>query len=342
MRSPSTIYLITRTHGRRIHLLTSEDMRVMAKSKSLSEVVDQLLRSDYAGEVSKLPTGEVDSVRLEKIFLGTLVERFFTLMRDSKGKARDFIEAYAARLEVENLKRILRAKHVQEKIEDRNLISLGREHTLINFQALTKAENVDEAVSLLRETVYASVSDRLDDYRRVGSPIVLESFLDSLYFARLWERMGGLVDNEGIKWLVGEEADLRNLQLIFTSKMREVPPRLVEEIVIPTFYRLRRGILRSLAQGRLEDTPEILAGTSYDDVAEEIVRSREPAIDLETILSKRLYKDASFALRNLFLELGYVVAYLLLCEREARNLITLTTALDLKVPEEDFQRRLLL
>ena len=265
MRSPSVIYLITRTHGRRTHLLTSE-----------------------------------------------------------------------------NLKRILRAKHSQEKIEEENLIPLGREHTILNFPALVKVENVEEAVALLRETAYAAISGRLDDYRRVGLPVVLESYLDDVYFTRLWETLKDLPDSNGLRWLVGEEVDLHNLQLVLSLKMRDLGSRLIEEIIIPVFYRLSKSTLRDLIQSGLDGAPEALAGTSYDDVAEQLLKSKEPSIDLEITLSRRLYQDASFALNQLFLELGYVVAYMLLCEREARDLVTIATALDLGISEEALQRRLLL
>jgi len=316
-------------------------LRAIAKLRSLSEVTDQLLRSDYSAEISKLPREEVDSVRLERIFLKTLVERYFTLARDARGKAREFIETFATRIEVENLKRILRAKHAKEKIEEHNLMPLGREYTLVNFPALMKAENIDEVASLLRETVYASIGERLDTYARTGLPTILESFLDVTYFGRVWEKLGRLPDRKDLEWLIGEEIDLRNLQLIFTLKMRDVAPRLIEELSIPIFYRLRNSIIRRLVQGGLDDAPGILAGTSYDSLADEILRkTKEPAANLEALIIRRLYQDASSALGNLFLEFGYVVSYLLVCEREAKDLVTITTALDLGISEDELQRRL--
>lgn len=341
MSLPSTIYLVTRTHGRRTHLLTPENFKAITKSRSLREVVDHLLKSDYAGEIGKVPSEEVNSVKLEKIFLEALVERFFALTKDARGRTKEFLEAYVSRIEVENLKRTLRAKHAGVKIDEDNLIPLRREHTLVNFPALVKSENVEEVVSLLRETVYASIADRLDVYRRIGLSIVLESHLDSIYFVRLWEKIDGLPDSEGVKWLVGEETDLRNIQLVFTLKIREVATRLIEELIIPTFYKLGRTALKSISQGGLTDVLEGLAGTTYGTVAQELLKSKEPTIDIETALSKRLYQDASFALNNMFLELGYVIAYMLLCEKEARNLVTVTTALDLGIPEDGLQKRLL-
>ncbi|MBS7623456.1 V-type ATPase subunit [Candidatus Bathyarchaeota archaeon] len=341
MSSPSIIYLVTRTHGRRTHLLPHESLKAISRSRSLPEIVDHLLRSDYAVNISRIPSEELDSVRLEKIFSEMLVERLFTVTKDARGGVKEFLEAYSARIEVENLKRILRAKHAQEEIEEDDLIPLRREHTLVNFQALTKAENVEEAVSLLRETVYASITNKLDSYRRLGSSIVLESYLDNVYFNRLWEGMERLPGVTGVRRLVGEEVDLRNILLILTLKRREIPSRLAEEMAIPIFYRLSRNVVKSLFQKELIDALEALSGTVYRPVAQELLKSREPTSSIETVASKHLYNDASSALNDMFLELGYVIAYMLLCEREARSLTTVTTALDLGVPEASLQERLL-
>jgi len=340
MKKPETIYLITRTHGRKTHLLNPEDFNVMARSRSLTEIVTQLLRSDYAVEISKLPSREVDSTRLETIFLKTLVDRYFTVIKDARGKIQEFLRAYAARVEVENLKRILRAKHTGEPIESQNLIPLGREHTIINFPALLKAGDIDETVSLLKETPYATLTSRLDVYKRLGQPIALESYLDRIYFERVLDRMKGLVDGDSLRWLVCQEIDLRNLLLIFTLKLREATPRIIKDMHIPTYYRLRSGVVRRLIHGKFEDAREILAGI-YSEVADELFKKGEEESRVETVISKVLYKYATFALTNFFMELSYVVAYMLLCEREAKNLVAITTAVDLGMPEDVLRSRIL-
>ncbi len=340
MKSPSTIYLVTRTHGMRTHLLTDDNFKAMAKSKNLSDIIDLLLRSDYATEIGKLPSEQIDSLKLEMIFLKTLVERFYNLSKNAKGKGREFLENYISRIEVENLKRILRAKHTNTEIENHKLVPLDREKTLINFPALIKAKDVEETASLLRETPYASLAQRIDDYKRLGLTIILESHLDSIYFDKVWEKVEKIENKDSIKKLVGEEIDLSNLQLILTLKMKNIASRQIEEMAVPISYRLRKTNIRRLAQGRLEDAPEALVGTPYVNTIIEILRKSDPSIELETILSKKLYHNASFALRNSSLEFGYIVAYLMMCERESRNLVTITTGLDLGVTEEILLQRL--
>ena len=152
MKPASTTYLVTRLHGLHTHLITQRDIQTLVKTKGLKEVSDNLLKTEYGAEISKLPTKEVDAVTLEEIFLRTLVNRFFFVIREAQGKIQDLLTRYCARFEVENIKRVIRAKHSGEIIEEPNLIPLPREYTLVNFPALLNAKDVDEVVGLLRET----------------------------------------------------------------------------------------------------------------------------------------------------------------------------------------------
>lgn len=149
MSSAAGMYLVTRVHGLRTHLISSDDVRILAKAKTLRDVSDSLLKTSYATAVSKLPTRELDAAALEEIFLGMLVERFFFVPRAAQGNLQDLLNRYCARFEVENIKRIIRAKHGGEIEEEPMLIPLPREYTLVNFGALLKASNVDEVVELL-------------------------------------------------------------------------------------------------------------------------------------------------------------------------------------------------
>ena len=102
MRRGVGIYLVTRVHGLRTHLITPHDMQALAKSKSLKGISDGLMKTDYAAEVGQLPTKEQDATSLEDIFLKKLVERFFFLRRAAQGSMQDLLARYGLRFEVEN------------------------------------------------------------------------------------------------------------------------------------------------------------------------------------------------------------------------------------------------
>jgi len=343
MKPAAIMYLVTRTHGLKTHLISPRDIQLLVKAKSLREVSDNLLKAEYGTEISKLPTREVDALTLEEIFLKILVDRFFFITREAQGKLQDLLTRYCGRFEVENIKRVIRAKHGGETIEERNLLPLSREHTIVNLPALIKAKDVEDAISLLRETPYRPLVERLETYRRAGTTMVLEAALDDIYFDKVWEITGKISNGNGVKDLVGEEIDLRNLLIALSLKIRDLPPTLIAEALISSSYKLTVGRLRTLAQARLEDAPDILRGTPYSGLGSEVVNlvKERSASPLERLFLNRLYEDASASLKTRFLDAGYVVAYLLLSECEAKNLVTITTGKQLGLGEEEILQGLL-
>jgi len=342
MKPAAIMYLVTRTHGLRTHLISSRDIQFLAKAKSLKEVSDSLLRTEYGTEISKLPTKEVDAITLEQIFLKTLVNRFFFVTREAQGKMQDLLTRYCARFEVENIKRVIRAKHSGEILEEPNLIPLPREYTLVNFPALLNAKDVDEVVALLRETFYRPLIERLEAYRQAGVTMVLETALDNIYFGKVWEIASKISDGKGVKDLVGKEIDLRNLLIAFSLKVRGLSPNLIQEILVSSTYRLSESKLHSLTQARLEDAPSMLATQPYSRLASEVVNIVRGGshIPFEIPFLKQLYQDASKALKTCFLDAGYIVAYLLLSECEAKNLVAIAIGKQLGLPEEGILKSL--
>lgn len=339
MRRGASIYLVTRTHGLRTHLIQPRDIQVLARVKTLKDVSDGLMKSEYGTEIGQLPTQEQDTVTLEGIFLKKLVDRFLFLRRAAQGKMQDLLTRYCTRFEVENVKRILRAKLGGLSAEEPKLIPLAREYSLVNFQALLKAKDVNEIASLLRDTPYHSVLEKLQPYKESGATMILETALDRIYFAKVWEMVGKV---KGTSDLIGEEMDLRNLLTVFSLKSREVPSRVVEEATIPLSYAIPKPTLRSLIQNRLEEASNILAPT-YSRLASEAVNLLKSGSSspLEWLFFKQLYHDAAKTAKATPLQAGYVIAYLLLCECEARNLVSIVTGKQLNLSEEEISKGLL-
>lgn len=329
----ASVYLVTRTHGLRTHLITSRDIQVLTKAKTLRDVSDNLLKTDYAVDIGQLPTQEQDATTLESIILKKLVERLFFVRRSAQGKMQDLLTRYSARFEVENIKRIIRAKHGGENAEELNLIPLQREYTLVNFPALLKAKDVDEVASLLRDTQYRPILEKLQAYGESGATMVLEAVLDKIYFSKVWE-LGGKM--QGARNLIGEEIDLRNLLTVFSLKTRDVAAKLVEESTIPISYALPKTTLRALLQSQLQEAPNLLS-TGYSKLASEAANllKKGSSLLLERVFFKQLYGDASTVLTTHPLQAGYIIAYLLLCESEAKNLVSIVTGKQLNLSEEE-------
>ena len=338
MRRGASVYLVTRTHGLKTHLITPQDMQILARAKNLRDVSDTLLKTDYATELGQLPTHEQDAPALENVFLKKLVERFYFVRLSAQGKIQAVLTQYCARFEIENIKRIIRAKHGDQTGEELTLIPLEREHTLVNFPALLKAKDVDEVCSLLRDTQYQSILEKLQPYKESGTTIILESALDKIYFRKIWSLVGMI---HGTRNLIGEEMDLRNLLTVFSLKLRGLSARMIEDATIPISYTLPKPMMQSLIQGRLEEAPTLLRG-GYSELASEAasVLKAGSSLLLERVFSKRLYADASVTSRTHPLQAEYVIAYLLLCEAEAKNLVSIVTGKQLSLSQEEIAKGL--
>jgi vacuolar-type H+-ATPase subunit C/Vma6 len=341
MRHGADIYLVTRVHGLRTHIIPARDITMLAKAKSLRDVFDSLMKTEYATELGQIPAQNNDAATLEGIFHRKLVDRFFFLSRTAQGKMQDLLIKYSARFEVENIKRIVRAKHGGITSERPDLIPVPREHSLVNFAALLNAKDIDEVASLLRDTPYHVPLDKVESYKQSGSTMVLEGALDSVYFSNVWELANKVRDGKGVRDLIGEEIDLRNLLIAFSLRAREIPRKVIEETIIPVFYGIPKATLHSLLQARLEDVPGILT-RRYSRPAYEATnllksKSTQP---FEWPFFRQLYSDASEAMRAHPLQAEYVLAYLLLCECETKNLVTIVTGKQLDLSEEEISKGL--
>jgi len=338
MRRGAGIYLVTRIHGLRTHLIVPSDLQVLVKAKGLRAVYDALMKTDYATDMSQLPAPEQDASTFEEIFLKKLVERFFFVRRAAQGKVQDLLTRYCARFEVENMKRIVRAKHGDQSAELPTLIPLPREYSLVNFPALLKAKDVDEIASLLRDTPYHAIAEKVQSYQDSGATMLLEASLDKIYYSRVWEMVGKV---QGIRDLIGEEIDLRNLLIVLSLRDREIAPRLIEDALIPVSYALPKPTLHLVLQSRLEDAPGILTPRYSKLVADatKLLKS-ESVSPVEWLFFNRLYGDASATLKTDSLQAGYIAAYLLLCECEAKNLVSIVTGKQLSLSEEEISKGL--
>jgi len=336
LRSPELIYIVTRAHGLRTHLLKPEDVSALIKAPNLSTIVEALLKGDYAQDVSAIPSEKINAISLTEVFYKKLAGRFYFIVKVTGRSLRKFFEDYAKRLEVENIKRILRVKHGKETIIEEELIPIPREYTTVNFPAMIGAKDLDESVGLLKATMYAPVMDKMDLYKRYNTTLIFEGVLESIYFKKLWKDIEELPEKKDIKDIIGQEMDLKNIILALGLKAKNLPAELIEASLITLYYKLNKTVISSIAQERPESTFPILMGTYYAKYFQglrEIVEKNLTS-EIEHAISNSLFNEHLKIMREKSLGLVFVPAYLSLCEFEARNMTTIVTGKQLGLSEE--------
>jgi V/A-type H+-transporting ATPase subunit C len=328
VRSPRSIYLITRVHGLMTHLLTPDDIQLLMKAGTLEQIADRLMSTEYSKEIPRPSSGKIWAPDLEVGFLKKMASRFFFVSSISPKKFKGFVLAYAKRFEVENIKRVIRAKHTDESFE--NLIPLSDEQTSIDFKALTEAEDLSEMIKLLSRTEYARLAKSIGIFNEYKTTLVYEAVLDKIYYSGIWLAAKKLDDGE-IMHLISQEIDTKNLLRIFTMKARKMKPKLIEHFTIPS-GTLEKSRLTSMIQSEVGEMPSHLKGTPYAQAADDAVAVAGKNLEMykmEAALSAPFYRGAK-SLKPL--RLSYVVSYLVRSEIEAKNLVAIAMAKQLKLP----------
>jgi vacuolar-type H+-ATPase subunit C/Vma6 len=344
LRSPELIYIVTRAHGLRTHLLRSEDILSLSKAPDLSTIVEALLKGDYAQDVSAIPSEKINAISLTEVFYKKLADRLYFMVKITGRYLRNFFEDYAKRLEVENIKRILRVKHGKEITAEEALIPIPREYTTVNFPAMIGAKDLDESVGILKETIYAPLIDKMELYKRYNTTLIFEGVLESLYFEELLYELEKLPEKNDIKDMIGKEMDLKNLILVLGLKAKNLPAELIEASLITSYYKLNKTMISDIIQERPETTFDVLAGTHYVNYFQGLrdLLGKNMISHIEHAIFNSLFNEHSKIMREKPLSLVFVPAYLSLCEFEARNLTTIITGRQLGLSEEKLRNILFL
>lgn len=338
MRSPSIIYFITRLHGLYTHLLTDDKLSAMVRAPNINSIVEILLPTDYGPSVGAIPTGELSSHTLESIFAKVYSDRIFFPIRIASGKIKSFMLMFSRRIEIENIRRVLRAKFGGREIEQRELIPIPREYEVINFAAMIEAPSVDALMDYLTVSIYTEANQYLAASREVNSIIPLESYIEGVYFERLTYASRDLPDKREVLNFINLESDLKNLYYILGLKILDIDPKIISSVIVKS-----RSKSRPLFEEFLRLKPDIildrLSATEYswlvDYVSEPV--SESDVVLLNRMMEKALYDEARRIKMMKPLNFVYSISYLLMVEAEYKNLIAITQGKGLGLKEEEIR-----
>jgi V/A-type H+/Na+-transporting ATPase subunit C len=336
MKTARLLFLISRAHGLHAHLLKTQDLIHLLAARNLGEMNDHLLRTDYSAELSRVTTTQVTALHLEHIFSEKLSNRWYSLVVTSSGKMRDLLEVHNMRLEIENLKRIVRAVHGKQSLTEEQLFTIPHKYQNVNLHALMNAETMPEVTDLLKASNYKDLDGWLDEYERYGNPIILEAQLDKIYYDDFWSALHKTPDSREIWALIGTQVDLRNVQLAISSKYMKIDSSVLQKMIVDKGYRLSKNATSRLVGSDLQGLSGVLSWPSYADLAHKAVEliGEGRIFEMETLFSKYLQSyTEKMSIRNPN-NLVYVFSYLDLCLREAKNLTTLAIGKQMNVANE--------
>lgn len=304
-------------------LLSVEERRRLITAPSLPDAVRQLETGPYAADMAALAGQRGVLLPIEKALEHNLVSAYDRVIHLLSGGPRAMVEALLRRLEVENLKAILRGLVTNAKREDIERVLLPLDgYSRLPVAELLTASTLAEAIDVLGELPYArllhQVAERFEHER---SLFPIEVALDLGYHRHLWAAVTNLTgrDREIAGRIIGTRFDATNVA--WTLRYKVIYHLSAEEIfnyTLPYGYHINDRIIRRM--GAAPDLAGVIAALPepYRGLLQPL--AEEGIWLIEVVLNRYLWREARNALSGYPFQIGTVLGYLYLKEAESHDI----------------------
>ncbi len=298
--------IVARTGAERGYLLGEEKLQRLAQSRNLKELTANLRGSPYENLLKT--TTEPSLENLQRVFNDELARLYRKTMLYSPNELQVFLKDYISRIEIENLKTLLRAKNAHLSYESTTaMLNLPTEDILDRkeiFVEAAKAGDVKGSLKYFEGTPYApALSEALPLFEDAKSTRFFELTLDRDYHERLLDsaKTVSRERNKTVLPILGPQIDLFNIDTIIRSKFLNFPPQWADMAVTSKFYKLSSSQIHALML--IESAASaltILKETAYRrfyfvrDTVEETLTGLEKAVEQNCLkqLNEMRIRDA--------------------------------------------------
>ena len=336
-------YTYARVSVMRSFLLRKDDYHKLMKM-NLNEIISYLQSSQYKKEIDELAV-RFKGVQLMELALNkNLANTWAKLKKISPPSLRVVIAAYLLRVDVLNVKTLVRAKFTKLSADKLQPMLLPSGFlTEKKLAELEKKESVDDILKSVGFIDYSQFAKALESFRETKSVSEIENALDRFYYSAM-EEFSRRLPSEGR--LFGEfleaEIEMAAVMNVLRLKRANLPAKDIERYVtIPESGRaLIRKMIGSPSTG---EAAKLLEQSKYREFAENGVKEFQGSgslIRLELDLSRQLLKRSVLLLHQHPLTVDVILGYLFAKEIEVRNLKLLLKARQLRIGEEFAEQQL--
>ncbi len=207
-------------------------------------------------------TAAAPLLALEQRIIASVLDDFRVLIRPLTGAARDFLMHWVHRLELSNLKAILRGKLAGRSIQDirSDLLDVGS-FTTLPIEQLLRTEDFSELLRQLETTTFADIARQARvAFETEHDLFAVDATVDRRYFSGVVARAGRLETDHGrlFRALVGSILDRVNLVWLLRYRfVYQLPAAQTFYLLVSSSYRLNTQRLAELV--KLEAFEEVLA-----------------------------------------------------------------------------------
>jgi len=312
----------------RSSLLEPEVFGQLMDAEDLDACLEILKKTPYQGIVAGLvqsPSFEI----LEKEFIKYDLAVYRKVEDSLSGKAeREFVELVRQRYELEELKVILRIWHNKLPVDWHEYVLQGRIGYEIDFARLAASQHIEEFILLLDHTPYKQpLMKARQVYKERNSSFYLEAALDVDYYERLIECISKFssVERSVASRVLGIEVDIENINwLIRLRKYYSLGIGEMLEWFIPGGQWIRKDeVLKYYTTDGLAKVVESVSLGPYAKIKD---LAQDNVALIENFLYEVLLREVKLALSGFPFTIGTIMGYLVLKQKESRNILSLLHA----------------
>ena len=323
-------------------------MSELFDERRLKELVDArredfmplLAGSAYKEKLTKEGLTEVNARGIEKALKEELIDQYLMVIRSTDGVISAIFEEILRRLEVKNLKAVIRAKVV------------GTTEVAMSFPVegffgrgisrLADADSMEGVIKRLDDPYKHVLEEALPEYEECKKLFILENVLDEELFGAIWhktERLRG-ADKEIVQKIVGIEFDIANIMTMLRCKSEGIAEKEMRKYFLPYTYAFdynADAMKDSIAAETVNSAIQLLPASAYKGVLSDTFSSyvaENSLITFENALRQYFFASVRDTLRGYPINIGTIIGYLYLKEIEIRNLCAIAVCKENNIPAE--------
>lgn len=338
-------YTYARVSVMRSLLLKKEEYHKLMKM-NVVEITGYLQGSQYRKEIDELAVRHKGVELMELALNRNLANSWAKLNRISPPSLRALISAYLLRVDIWNVKLLVRAKYTRMAHEQlQSMLLPAGQLDEKSLAALAKKDSVEDVLKSLVFIRYALLSKAVDEFRETKSLAGIENALDHFYYSAMEAFASGL-PRQGRLFREFLEAELEASAVMNILRLRraQVPPKEVEKYVkIP---KSAAALARKMISAQsAEDAARLLGQSRFRAFAGEGVReflASGSLIKLELDFARQMLKRSTLLIHKHPLSVDVILGYMFAKEIEVRNLRLLLKARQLKIDDAFIESQLVI
>jgi V/A-type H+/Na+-transporting ATPase subunit C len=313
----------------RSYLLEPATFNLLLEAVDVYECLDILRKTPYQGILADVKEQPIDFRAIEKAFItyDLGISRKVEATLSSKTE-QEFVALLRQRYELEELKVILRIWHHKLPVNWQDHIVPGRISFDIDFGKLVAAQHIEEFILLLDHTPYKKpLLKARQIFKEHNSSFYLEAGLDVDYYERLIaciERFSS-VDQKVARKVLGIEVDIENINwLIRLRKYYSLGIGEMLEWFIPGGQWINKDSIRKYYT--TDGLAKVVESVSLGPYAGIKDLAQDNVLLIENFLYEILLREVKAALSGFPFTIGTVMGYLVLKQKETKNILSLLHA----------------